>query len=74
MHEMRKIQLGEEPDVVKKLLSHALQHMYPPQHKLGLIGPVSHTPREKFLLNSLALPVLRCLCTDQRLACFERAT
>ena len=31
---MRKIQLGEEPDVVTKLLSHALQHMYP-QHTLG---------------------------------------
>ena len=33
---MRKIQLGEEPDVVTKLLLHALQHMYPPNTNWGV--------------------------------------
>ena len=46
---MRKIQLGEEPDVVKKLHSHALQHMYPlpPTQTGGLIAPEPLTPRTR---------------------------
>ena len=46
---MRKIQQGEEPDVVKKLLSHALQHMYPPTQTGGLIAPEPLTPRTRLL-------------------------
>ena len=44
---MRKIQLGEERDVVKKLLSHALQHMYPQTQTGGVIAPEPLTPRTR---------------------------